>query len=279
MIAVSLALGAALIWGSIDFFAGLRSRAASATAVVAVSQSAGLLLAAVVVAATWAPAPTGRSLLYAALAGVAGVVGIVGLYRGLAVGAMSIVAPITAAGTAIPVAVGVASGERPSWTQGAGLVLAFGGVVLASREKSETLGGSVVAAGVGSALLGALGTGLFLVALDRASGGSVFWTVLVQRVALVALLALAFGVRRRRLSIDRRHVAPVAVIGLLDVCGIAMFTEAARRGLLSVVSVIAGLYPVATVLLAHLVLGERVGAAQRVGVVGALVGVALITVG
>lgn len=279
MIAAALALGAALIWGSIDFFAGLRSRAASATAVVAVSQSAGLLLAVVVVAATWAPVPSAKGLLWAAIAGVGGVVGIVGLYRGLAVGAMSIVAPITAAGTAIPVAVGVASGERPSWTQGAGLVLAFGGVVLASRENGEQPGGGKVAAGVGPALLGALGTGVFLVALDRASGGSVFWTVLVQRAALVALLVLVVGARPERLSIGRRHVAPVAVIGVLDVCGIALFTEATRRGLLSVVSVIAGLYPVATVLLAHLVIGERVGKAQRFGVAGALAGVALITAG
>src|SRR5215218_7886284 len=127
MIAVALALGAAVAWGAADYLGGVKSRAV-ATIVVAFGQATGLALVAAFVAARGDRPPETRFFAYAALAGLAGAVGIGALYRGLAVGAMSIVAPITATGAVIPVVVGVGTGERPTGLQGAGLALALGGV-------------------------------------------------------------------------------------------------------------------------------------------------------
>lgn len=279
MIAVVLALGAAVAWGAADYLGGLKSRGVATIVVVAFGQATGLAFVAAFVAARGDGPPQARFFAYAALAGVAGAVGIGALYRGLAVGAMSIVAPITATGAVIPVAVGVATGERPSGFQGAGLVLALGGVLLAARQlEGQDLRGRV-AAGVGLALLAALGIGSFLVALDAASEGGVAWALLVQRTVCLGLVLAAAVLVRPDFGFSRVDVAPMVAIGALDMAANALFAVASTRGLVSVVSVVASLYPVTTVMLARLLLGERIGRAQQVGVAGALAGVVLITAG
>jgi drug/metabolite transporter (DMT)-like permease len=279
MIAVALALGAAVAWGAADFLGGLKSRAVATIVVVAFGQATGLVLVAAFVAARGEGSPATRFIVYAVLAGMAGAVGIAALYRGLAVGSMSIVAPITATGAVIPVAVGVGTGERPTALQGAGLALALGGVVLAARQPGgETLRGRV-AAGVGLALLAALGIGSFLVALDAASEGGVAWALLVQRSVCLGLVLAAAVLLRTDISFSRVDLAPMVAIGALDMAANALFAVASTRGLVSVVSVVASLYPVTTVVLARLLLAERISRAQQVGVVAALTGVVLITAG
>lgn len=280
MVAVGLALATALIWGAVDFVAGVKSRSSGALAVIALSQPAGLVLIAVLTAARGESPPDRAHLLYAAAAGAASVVGLTALYQGLAVGLMSVVAPITATGAAIPVVVGIARGEDPSWLQGIGLPIALLGVVLASLEPRGTRsGGGRVAAGVGLALIGALGLGGFFVAFDEASEGSIWWAVLIQRVTLVGLLVVPAIVMRDRLVPRRRDVWPIVVIGLFDVTALTMLAEATTRGLLSVVSVVSALYPIGTVLLAQLVLGERISLPQRLGVASACAGVGLVSAG
>jgi drug/metabolite transporter (DMT)-like permease len=279
MIAVILALGAAVAWGAADFLGGLKSRALATIVVVAFGQATGLALVAIFLAARDDEIPEGRFLVYSALAGLAGAVGIAALYRALAVGAMSVVAPITATGAVIPVAVGLATGERPSSLQGAGLALALGGVVLAARQQGgETLRGRV-AAGVGLALLAALGIGWFLVALDAASEGGVAWALLTQRTVCLGLVLGAAALIRTDFTFSRADLAPMIAIGALDMTANAFFAVASTRGLVSVVSVVASLYPVTTVLLARFLLRERITRAQQVGVVAALSGVVLITAG
>jgi drug/metabolite transporter (DMT)-like permease len=279
VIAVILALGAAVAWGAADYIGGLKSRVVATIVVVAVGQATGLVLVAAVVAARGDDPPATRFFVYAVLAGVTGAVGIGALYRGLAVGAMSIIAPITATGAVIPVAVGVGTGERPSALQGAGLALAFGGVVLAARQpESEDLRGRV-AAGVGLALLAALGIGSFFVALDAASEGGVAWALLVQRTVCLALVLAAAVLVRPDFSVSRADVPAMVAIGALDMAANALFAVASTRGLVSVVSVVASLYPVTTVMLARLLLGERIAAVQQIGVAAALSGVILITAG
>ena len=280
MVAVGLALATALIWGAVDFVAGVKSRSSGALAVIALSQPAGLVLIAVLTAARGESPPDRAHLLYAAAAGAASVVGLTALYQGLAVGLMSVVAPITATGAAIPVVVGIARGEDPSWLQGIGLPIALLGVVLASLEPRGTRsGGGRVAAGVGLALIGALGLGGFFVAFDEASEGSIWWAVLIQRVTLVGLLVVPAIVMRDRLVPRRRDVWPIVAIGLCDVTALTMLAEATTRGLLSVVSVVSALYPIGTVLLAQLVLGERISLPQRLGVASACAGVGLVSAG
>jgi drug/metabolite transporter (DMT)-like permease len=279
VIAVILALGAAVAWGAADYLGGLKSRAVATIFVVAFGQATGLALVAAFVFARGDAPPETRFFAFAALAGLAGAVGIGALYRGLAVGSMSIVAPITATGAVIPVAVGVGTGERPSGLQGAGLALALGGVGLAARQKEgEDLRGRV-AAGVGLALVAALGIGSFLVALDAASEGGVAWALLIQRTVCLGLVLAAAALVRPDFTVSRFDMAPLVAIGALDMAANALFAVASTRGLVSVVSVVASLYPVTTVMLARLLLGERIAGAQQVGVAGALAGVVLITAG
>jgi drug/metabolite transporter (DMT)-like permease len=279
VIAVILALGAAVAWGAADYLGGLKSRVVATIVVVAFGQATGLAFVAAFVGMRGDGPPEARFFAYAALAGVAGAVGIGALYRGLAVGAMSIIAPITATGAVIPVAVGVGAGERPTALQGAGLALALGGVVVAARQpEGEVLRGRV-AAGVGLALLAALGIGSFLVALDAASEGGVAWALLVQRTVCLALVLAAAVVVRPDFSVSRVDVPPLLAIGALDMAANALFAVASTRGLVSVVSVVASLYPVTTVVLARLLLGERIAGVQQVGVAAALSGVVLITAG
>jgi drug/metabolite transporter (DMT)-like permease len=280
MVAALLALAAAVGWGSADFLGGLKSKTLPLTAVIIVSQGAALLVVVAAVAGTGEGPPAGRYVLYGVLAGLAGTAGILALYRGLAVGAMGIVAPITATGAAIPVAVGVARGERPGWVQAAGLVLACIGVVLASLEPGARSGvRAPIAAGVGLALAAAVAIGLFFTALDAASDGSVLWALLLQHAVLVPLVLAGAIVRRDRLTLAPRDLRTVLAIGALHICANALFAYASTRGLISLVAVLGSLYPVTTVVLARVVLGERHAAIQRAGVVAALAGVVLITAG
>ena len=279
MIAVLLALGAAVAWGAADFLGGIKSRVVATIVVVAIGQATGLALVGAVVIAQGEGPPEARYLGYAVLAGFAGALGIAALYRALAVGSMSIVAPITATGAVIPVIAGVATGERPTTVQGAGLALAFGGVILAARQDSSDLASGRVAAGVGIALLAAVGIGAFLLALDAASEGGVPWALLVQRSVCVAIVLAVAAFVRPRFRVGWRNAGPMVAIGVLDMSANALFALASTRGLVSVVSVLASLYPVTTVLLARLLLGERIARPQQVGVVVALAGVVLISAG
>jgi drug/metabolite transporter (DMT)-like permease len=274
-----LALAASLSWGVGDFLAGLSSRKLQVLTVLVVSQAAGLTSLAVIVAVRGNGPPEARYLVYASLAGIAGAVGLAALYRGLAVGSMSVVAPISATAAVIPVVGGVVTGERPSAAQGAGIALALGGVVLASREERPDGGGRGVAEGVGLALVAALGFGLLLFALGEASEADALWATLAMRTTSFSLLALAALILRPSFGVGRDQVPVLALIGILDAAGNALFALATTESLLSVAAVLAQLYPVVTVLLARVILGERISRPQQAGVVGAFAGIALITAG
>ncbi len=277
MLAIALALGASLSWGLGDFLGGLKARTLHVLTVLALSQAAGFFAVLVWLGVSGDDAPGIAALGWAAAAGVGGCVGLGALYRGMAVGAMGIVAPVSAVSAAIPFTVGVASGERPGPLQVAGIALALGGVALASREPAE--GGGGRAAGVGLALLAALAFGLYFVFLDRAAEVSVPFAVSTARgvsslLAIGALLVLGVSLRPAR-----EHLLALVVVGLCDVGANVLFGLASTRGFLSVVSVLSSLYPIVTVGLATILLHERIAPAQRAGVVGALAGAALITAG
>ena len=277
MLAIALALGASLSWGLGDFLGGLKSRTLHVLTVLVVSQVVGLAAALVWVVASGDGVPGWSATLLAMAAGASGCLGIATLYRGMAVGAMGIVAPISAVSAVIPFAVGIASGERPGGLQVAGVLLALTGVAVASREPAERGGGR--ASGIGLALLAALGFGLYFVFADRAADESVPYAVATARgfsllLALVAALFVGAALRPGRSSLPA-----LAVIGLCDVGANMLFSLATTRGYLSIVAVLAALYPVVTVALAAVVLHERVAPTQRLGVVGTLAGAALITAG
>ena len=280
MLAVALGLGAAVAWGCADFLGGLKARRLDLLTVMFVSQGAGLIAIVAVVAARGDGPPGGDFALFAALSAVAGVVGLASFYRGLAVGAMSVVAPISAMAAAIPFTVGIATGDRPSGLQVAGAGLALAGVAFASREEVEEAGRDArMARGVGLALLSAVGFGSFFLAIDVASDADVFWSILVNRMTAVAILAVAVVAVRPRLGVGSADLRGLVLIGALDITANSLFATASTEGLVSVVSVLASLYPVVVIVLARGLLRERVQRLQLAGAFGALAGVALITAG
>ncbi len=274
-----LALSASLSWGFGDFLAGLRTRRLPVVTVLLVSQAAGLVTIALVVALRGAGPPDARFLAFGSLAGLAGAVGLAALYRGLAVGPMSIVAPISGTAAIVPVVAGILAGERPSPAQAAGIGLAVAGVVLASRTQGADGRHGSRAEGVGLALVAALAFGLLLVALGEASEGDPYWGTLAMRGASFSLIVLAALVLRPSVSLRERDLPILLLVGVLDTAGNALFAVATTKSLLAVVAVLGQLYPVVTVLLARLVLGERISRGQGVGVLSAFAGVALITAG
>jgi drug/metabolite transporter (DMT)-like permease len=268
------ALLASVAWGVADFLGGVKSRVVPTLVVLLLAQVSGVLAIGLVVAVAW-NAPPGPSILWAALAGVFGCVGLASFYRGMAVGAISVVAPIAAVGAIVPVVFGIATGDDVSRLQGVGFALALSGVALASFERREA-GALRLAAGVPWALAAMIGFGGYYVPMHEASGEDFLWAALVFRCTVALLAFAAWLVLRPPLHAARGHLGAILLIGILDTAGNTLFAAASSQGEVSVVSVLATLYPVTTVALAALVLHERIDRLQLVGVAFALLGVVLI---
>lgn len=278
MTAVVLALATAAGWGCADFLAGLKARSLPLVAVLSVSMLSGLLVLVPLVAARADSPPDALHLTYAALAGLSGLAGLTALYRGLAVGTMGVVAPISATAPLVPLTVGLGRGESPSALQLAGIAIALAGIVLAARAPHSGTGGRV-AAGTGLGLIAAASFGLSLTAFDAAAEGDPYWTALVVRLVACAFVLPAAFVLQPALSGVLRSWRPLVAIGLCDSTATVSFSVATTRGLLSVVSVLASLFPVVVVALARIVLGERLVRHQLAGAAAALAGAALISAG
>jgi drug/metabolite transporter (DMT)-like permease len=274
--AVVLALGAAALWGAGDFLGGLTTRRLPVLIVLFWSQLLGLCGIAVWIAVSSAARP-GAVLLWAAGAGIAGAVGLGCLYRGMAIGAMGIVAPISATSPIVPLLVSVTRGDSPAAMQWAGIALALAGVVIVSREPGGV--GSRVAAGVGLALLAALCFGLFVVGLGEAAQDSAQWATATARFSSVLALVVALGWTRTAPRVPRRLVVPVLAVGVFDTGANVLLALATRHGSLGIVAVLSALYPLTTIVLARAVLHERLGASRTAGGLVALSGAALIAAG
>ena len=279
MLAVALALAASSCWGVADFLGGLTSRRVPVPVVLCVVQGAGLVLVLVVIAATGEPLPGTRAAVLSVAAGIAGVIALGCFYRALAIGTMSIVAPISATGVALPVIVGVATGDRVSTIVAVGLAVTVCGVILASRERHEDDERAAAGAlSVALALAAAIGFGLYFVMSDSAADDSVPWLLVLSRILPVP--ALAILARSRAMALPQRRPAAILVLaGTLDCSATGLYALANTKGALSIVGVVGSLYPVMTVILARVVLGERIRRVQQVGVAAALAGVAMIAAG
>jgi drug/metabolite transporter (DMT)-like permease len=277
MLTIALALGASLSWGVADFFGPLKGRTLGTSRVLLYAQLGGLAAIAIPVAIR-ATGPASWTSLLAIPAAISGTLGLYAFYRGMAVGAVSVVAPIAGVSAILPVIVGIASGERPSALSGAGMGCALVGVFLASREPSEG-GGAKVAAGVGLALLAAIGFGGYFPPMHAAGNADFWWASLFFRFTSTSVVLAAIAIRRPNLRVSRRNLPLLAMIGVGDMLGNLLFAAASRGGLVSVTSVLASLYPIVTVVLARAVLAERVSRAQEAGVLLTLAGVVLISAG
>jgi drug/metabolite transporter (DMT)-like permease len=234
----------------------------------------GMLLVALVIGGH----PDAADLGYGALAGLAGAAGVAMLYRGLASGAMSLVAPITGVvAVVVPIAVGVGSGERPAALQYGGIVAAVLAVALLSGGGSRTarLGRGTLLLAVGAGI----GFGLFYVAIAKTSTGAELWPLVTARGASVAGLLAVVGAKRQRPGFGTANPLVIIGAGAFDVSANALYLLSVHGGLLAIVAVLVSLYPVATVLCSMVVLGERLRPPQVAGVGAALVAVVLITAG
>jgi drug/metabolite transporter (DMT)-like permease len=271
-----LALLGAASWGVGDFLGGLAARRAHVLTVLVVSQATGLVGAAAWTLVAGDPRPELGDLVPAFGAGACGALGLMALYRGMAIGAMGIVAPISAAAPAVPLAVDLAQGTAPSSLQWLGIAFVLVGIMFLAQEP---MGSARLAAGVGLALLAALAFGLFYVGLDAAADASVPWTILAIRstaTALVLLLALSASVTLRP---SARLLPMIVVVGVFDTAANVLVAFATTRGSAGVVAVLSALYPVATVLLARALLGEQLSLGRRTGGALALGGAAVVAVG
>lgn len=268
-----LALLSSVVWGSSDFLAGLISRRFPALVVIAWSQTIGLLALTPVL--LWlGPAGVGAGWLpWAASAGVTGAVGLWAFYAALASGTMGVVAPIAATGAAVPVVLGVLTGDQPSGWAWVGMLLAGAGVVAASGPE---LGGGAKGRSVALAGVAAVAFGLTLFAIDRGSRVSVLHTLWGMRATSVSAYAVLALVTRSLGGVTRRVVPALALVGVADLVANGLFAVASSTGLVSIASVLGSLYPVVTTVLAWLVLHERLARIQYLGVVVTLVGTVVI---
>ncbi len=280
--AAFLALLSSALWGTADFVGGLAARRLPAFAVVAWAQACALVLVLVWCIAAWAFTDPAGYLPWAVAAGLVGTVSLVAFYAALAAGTMGVVAPIAASGVVVPVIIGLIQGDSPSVAQLVGIGAAVLGIILASGpelrgvEKGGAAGGARVLVLAGVA---AVGFGLVLWLIREAAQYSVSMTLLTQRATSVTLAVVVALAVRSLGGVRPRDLPVLALVGFGDVAANGAFALASTLGLLSVVSVLGSLYPVATVLLARFILHERLARVQQVGVVVALSGVVLLGIG
>ena len=286
---IVLGLLAAISYGASDFAGGLASRRAGALTVVVTSQLTGVVLLLAALPFAWAGGPTAPAFAWGAPAGLAGGAGVVLLYRGLAIGRMSVVAPITALlAASVPVLIGLVQGERPSVGAAMGVAIALVAIVLVSSA-ADPPDHVITDAPPGDALLrrpgllealgSGTGFGLFFALLGQVQGGGAVWPLLASKSAsLTMLLCLALA-RRAALRPPAGTLRLIVVAGALDMAANGAFLLATRASLLSVASVLTSLYPATTILCARVVLRERLTRVQATGLALAAAGVILITLG
>jgi drug/metabolite transporter (DMT)-like permease len=277
-VAVVLALASAVVYGAADFLGGLASRRTSVFGVVAMSQVVGLV--ALLALLPWLGGPVGATdLAWGGAAGLAGAAGLVVFFRALAGGVMSVIAPVTAVtAAAVPVLIGLLSGNRIGPWAAVGIALALTAVVLVSAEGGLAALRSARPVSLAPALVAGTAFGLFFVLLDRTAQTSGLTPLVAARLASVALVVAVALAGRQSLRVTRDALPLVALSGVGDMSANALFLLATQQeGQLAITGVLASLYPVSTVLLAQVLLRERLVGAQVAGLGAAVVAVVLIT--
>jgi drug/metabolite transporter (DMT)-like permease len=277
-VAILLAGFSALLFGAADFCGGLAARKSPLFAVLVISQAIGLALAIAASAVLGVGLPPVRDLAWGALAGLCGAVGVATLYSALATTIVAVASPVAAViGAAIPMLLGVATGDRPAILSWVGIALAIPAIVLLTAGPVEKGGGGKLRKAVWLGIVAGVSFGLFFSAISRTSAGSGLWPLVSARITVVTLVLLLALFTRRSLRVSASNLPMVFLAGLLDMGANIAFLLASRSGMLTIVAVIDSLYPGPTVLLAWLVLRERMSRLRVAGLVLALAGVALIS--
>lgn len=268
-----LALLSSLMWGGADFIGGFMSRRYAPLAVYAWAQVFGLLVVAAITTAVggWSSDPAYWP--WAIATGVSGFAAMLLFYMALATGPMGIISPLVSVSVIIPLAYGLLMGETPTSVQVLGIVVAIGGILLASGPE---LNGAQSARPLILAAVSAVGFGLFTIFLQRGSAISPIMTVTASRMTVVAIVIVIFAFARSSGGIRGRDLAAIFALGALEAVSNVLFAYAITMDMLATTAVLGSLYPVVTAILAAIVLRERLRAVQYAGVITALVGVVLI---
>jgi drug/metabolite transporter (DMT)-like permease len=282
-----LAIGSAVLYGAADFTGGLTTRRAGVIPVVLLSQASGLILLALLLPLLPGSSPSRSDLLWGGVAGLTGGIGVALLYRALAIGRMAVVAPTTAVcAVTIPVVISVLLGERPAALAVAGIALGIVSIVLVSQQRAEGEPGRQdrgarrkLPPGVGTALASGVAIGFFFLSLAQTRSEAGMWPLLASRLISVLLFGATAIASRQSLQMPARVAGLAFVCGVVDMLANALYVVAARQGPLSLVVTLSSLYPASTVLLARIILRERLNLWQISGVGCALVAVMLIVSG
>lgn len=275
---VVLAVASAVFYGAADFLGGLTSKRIDTNLVVLISQGAGLVLV-TILSPIMSPVPGWNDWIWGGVAGLTGGIGVALLYRALAIGVMAVIAPITAVcAVVIPVFVAVLLGERPGLQAVAGIVLAIVAIVLVSQQHGtpEVASPANKRAGVGLAFASGVAIGLFFLALARTSPDAGLWPLLSARVVSVALFGVVTIATRPSFEMPRNAVITAICAGLIDMLANLLYLLASRGGPLTIVVTLTSLYPASTVILARMILGERLTTGQWAGVACALAAIVAI---
>jgi drug/metabolite transporter (DMT)-like permease len=281
--AILLALGASITYGAADFTGGFTTRRAAPIVVVLLSQMAGLGLLVVLTPFIGLRLFSGTDVAWGAGAGVVGGAGVMLLYRALANGRMTVVAPVTALeAAAFPVLFGLLTGERPSLIALSGVLLGFVAVALVSWSGEPAEGGGpkgIFQPGILDALGAGLGFGIFFILLSRAGHGNAMWVLLGVKLGSIGVSTVGLLILRQNLVVARRTLGLIAVAGVFDMGANVLYLFATRSGLLSLVAVLTSMYPATTVILARFLLKEKLERLQLSGLTLAVMAILMIARG
>ena len=267
-----LAVLSSIAYGAADFCGGLATKRSALFAVVVFSQLAGLILVVIALPILPPASPTAIDFAWGVAAGLAGGIGVALLYRALSVGVMSVIAPVTAVcAVLVPLMVGMLLGERPALQAMLGVIVAIMAIVLVSQS-----GEKHAATGVPMAIASGVIIGFFLVFLSRSGPPAGMWPLIAARAVSVSFFAL---LGRRKIFPARNSLPLILGGGALDMLANILYVLAVRRGLLSIVATLTSLYPTSTIILARIVLRERLRPVQQAGVLCAGLAIVLIVTG
>ena len=279
MLSILLGLTSAITWGAGDFTGGLAARKTGAYRAVFYGEVFGLLLLFIVVVATPQPMPDVKSILLSIVAGALGTVGLMLLYSAMAQGKMSIAAPVSALlAAALPVVVGMITDGFPGYLTLMGFGFALAAIWLVSQGGDGVKDILTHLSDLRLPLLAGVGFGLYFILMNAATRQTTFWPMVYSRSAGTIAMAL-FIIARRDSFVTVRSAWPVMVLnGILDVGGNFFYVLAGQAGRLDISAVLSSLYPGSTVILAWIILKERLTRTQWLGILCALIAIILFTI-
>jgi drug/metabolite transporter (DMT)-like permease len=273
LVSPGLSLSAAVSWGAADFSGGIATKTANVFSVIVVAHATGLAFMLLLALLVGEPIPGWTSLLWGIVAGLAGGIGLAALYKALAVGKMGINAPLSCVITAlVPLLFSFSTEGLPHAVQIIGFVVALVSIWLIATQR----GAAEESQGLGLAVVAGIGFGGFLLFIKLAGSDAVFWPLVSARAASFLLMLAITVIRGGDWKHSRGSVSYMLLAGILDSGANALYVAAAQRGRLDVAAVLSSLYPASTVMLARLVLKERLSRQQRIGMAAALIAVSLI---